>query len=180
MLQRLAQWIIAVSGWSIVGRLPDHDKAVFIAASHTSNWDGVWLILYKLATNVQVRFLAKHSLFWWPLGSFLRRLGAIPVDRSQTASTVDRLVAAFESEQHLRLVLAPEGTRKWQPYWKTGFYQIAVAAGVPIILCFIDYSAKRVGIGMTMSPSGDPDATLQSFATSTRRWYLGIPIKKAP
>lgn len=155
MLQNLAKWIIGVGGWTMVGRLPAYDKVVFIAASHTSNWDGFWLILYKLAIDVRIRFLAKHSLFWWPLGNSLRWLGAMPIDRSQTASTVDRIVAEFATEKRLLLALAPEGTRRWQPYWKTGFYQIAVAAGVPITLCFIDYSSKRMGIGITLTPSGD-------------------------
>jgi 1-acyl-sn-glycerol-3-phosphate acyltransferase len=152
MLQTVARKIIDVFGWKTVGEIPPVDKAVFIAAFHTSNWDGFWLIVYKFALNVKVRFLAKHTLFWWPLGPFLERLGAIPIDRDRTHSTVQQLVDAFRTEKHLFLALAPEGTRKWRPYWKSGFYQIARKASVPIVLAYIDYKKKEMGIGSTIQP----------------------------
>ena len=160
MLQSLAKWILRTSGWTTVGEIPDLDKLVFVASPHTSNWDGVWLVIYKVALNVRVRFLAKHSLFWWPLGSILSSLGAMPIDRRQTASTVNQLIDAFEREEHLLLALAPEGTRKWKPYWKTGFYSIAVAANVPIVLAYIDYEKKEMGIGITIQPSGNANEDL--------------------
>ena len=161
MLQRFARWLLRVNGWNPIETLPDIRKAVFIAVSHTSNWDGVWLIIYKIALNVQVSFLAKHTLFWWPLGPFLRRMGAIPVDRRQAASTVTQLVDEFAKQDRLWLALAPEGTRNWKPYWKTGFYQIARAASVPVYLAFIDYKSRRMGVGSMLIPSGDIEKDLE-------------------
>ena len=160
MISRLAHWILRTCGWTPVEQLPDIDKAVFIAVSHTSNWDGVWLIIFKLAMNVRVSFLAKHTLFWWPLGFLLRRWGAIPVDRSQAGSTVRQMVDAFRRNDRLWLALAPEGTRQWKPYWKSGFYQIAMEARVPIFLAFIDYRKKTMGVGGRLDPTGDTDADL--------------------
>ncbi len=150
MLQKTALAIIGICGWTLVGKVPDLKKAVFIAAPHTSNWDGFWLLVAKCALDIDVRFLAKHTLFWWPLGSILSALGAIPVDRSAASSTVDELVRMFADEERMFLALAPEGTRRRTPHWKTGFYQIAKAANVPIVLAFIDYSRKRMGIGITL------------------------------
>ena len=144
-----------MSGWTTTGEVPDLDKVVLIAAPHTSNWDGFWLIVFKIALDVRLRFLAKHTLFWWPLSSLLRWFGALPIDRSHAASTVKQMVNAFEEEDHLFLALAPEGTRKWKPYWKTGFYQIALAANVPIVLAYIDYPDKKMGIGPRLQPTGD-------------------------
>lgn len=147
MLKILARSILNAGGWTMVGQLPDFNKAVFIAAPHTSNWDGFWLIVYKFAIDVKVSFLGKASLFWWPLGNMLAAVGCIPVDRSDAAAIVPQLVDAFRKRDRLYLALAPEGTRKWQPYWKTGFHRIAEAANVPVVMAFIDYGKKEMGIG---------------------------------
>ena len=147
MLQWLANRIFKAFGWTLVGRLPDIDKAVFIAVPHTSNWDGFWFLCYKFAIDVKVSFLAKDSLFWWPLGSILRATGALPIDRSDAKTIVSKLVQEFEQADHLYLALAPEGTRKRMPHWKSGFYRIAKAAGVPVVLAFIDYPRRQIGIG---------------------------------
>ena len=160
MIQGLAKFIIRIAGWQTTGELPDLKKAVFIAAYHTSNWDGFWLIVYKFALKVNVRFLAKHTLFWWPLGSLLRSIGAMPVDRSKSSSVVQQLVTALEEEDHMFLALSPEGTRDFRPYWKSGFYQIAKAAGVPVVLAFIDYRKKTMGIGIRFETS-DIDTDLR-------------------
>jgi 1-acyl-sn-glycerol-3-phosphate acyltransferase len=155
MLRKFAKTIISVAGWEIVGEVPELDKAVYIAAPHTSNWDGFWLLVGKTVLGLDAHFLAKHSLFWWPLGAILKRFGAIPVDRSRGAGVVQQLIEMFDDYERLNLALAPEGTRKWRQYWKTGFYRIAVDADVPIVLCFIDYGAKKMGIGGVFRPSGD-------------------------
>ena len=166
MLQPIANLIIRIAGWRIVGEVPQLPKAVFIAAPHTSNWDGFWLLVCKVALDVEVRFLAKHSLFWWPLGPILSMMGAMPIDRSKSMSTVEQLVETFNREKKLFLALAPEGTRKWQPYWKTGFYQIAKGASVPIVLTFIDYKRKEMGIGIAIH-ANDPERDL----TLIREFY---------
>ena len=161
MLQKLAKIIMKIGGWTLVGEVPALKKAVFIAAPHTSNWDGFWLLVAKCGLNIDVRFLAKHTLFWWPLSAILGFFGAIPIDRSASSSTVDELVQLFAEEDQLFLALAPEGTRRWRPYWKTGFYQIAKAAKVPIILAFIDYREKRLGLGITLPEDQSSAADLE-------------------
>lgn len=160
MLKILARCIFRVSGWTMVGEVPAIRKAVFIASPHTSNWDGFWLLVYKIAIDVDVRFLAKDTLFWWPLGSVLRALGAMPIDRSDATKVVPQLINAFETEEHLYLALAPEGTRKWMPYWKSGFYRIAHEARVPIVLAFIDYKTKQMGIGPTLPDNNSMEEDL--------------------
>lgn len=151
----------------MVGALPDIDKAVFIAAPHTTNWDAFWLIIYKFAIDVDVRFLGKHTIFWWPLGPLMRSFGATPIDRRDPANIVPQLVEAFEKSDHLFLALSPEGTRKWKPYWKTGFYRIARAANVPVVLAFIDYKTKQMGIGPVL-PLG---LSLQETLSEIRKYY---------
>lgn len=150
MLRWLATCIFRLGGWKSIGEIPDLDKAVFIAAPHTSNWDGFWLLVYKVVVDIDIRFLAKDTLFWWPLGPILSAMGAMPIDRSDANAIVPQLVTAFGCEEHLFLALAPEGTRSWKPYWKTGFHRIAAAAEVPIVLAHINYERKEIGIGPTL------------------------------
>ena len=72
MLASLARFILRVGGWKVFGAVPDEPRAVLIAAPHTSNWDGFWALVYKVAVGLDVKFFAKHSLFWFPLGNLLR------------------------------------------------------------------------------------------------------------
>ena len=174
MLQRIARLILRIWGWEAVGEVPALDKAVFVAAPHTSNWDGIWLLVYKVALKIEIRFLAKHTLFWWPLGNILSALGAMPIDRCAAHDTVQQLVDIFATEDHLFLALAPEGTRRWKPYWKTGFYQIAKSAKVPIVLAFIDYKYKRLGVGITL-PRGQ---TMQQDLAMIRDFYAPFTARK--
>jgi len=174
MLQKIALSILRICGWETVGEVPALDKAVFVAAPHTSNWDGIWLLVYKVALEVDVRFLAKHTLFWWPLGNILSALGAMPIDRSAAHDTVQQLVDTFATEDKLFLALAPEGTRRWKPYWKTGFYQIARSADVPIVLAFIDYKNRKLGVGITL-PEGQ---TMTQDIEMIREFYAPLTARK--
>jgi len=167
MLRKFAHLILKIGGWTAVGELPTTDKAVFIAVPHTSNWDGFWLIVYRVALNIDIHFLAKHSLFWWPLGPVLRALGAMPIDRGKSTSTVQQVLDEFRERDRFWFALSPEGTRKWQPYWKTGFYRIAMEADVELVLGFIDYSKREMGIGITLPRARD----LEKDMTLMRDFY---------
>ena len=180
MLKRLARLILRLTGWELVGEPPSVPKAVVIAAHHTSNWDGVWMITAKIALGIEMRFLAKHTLFWWPLGAILRASGAISLDRGSSADTVAQMARAFAREERLLLALAPEGTRGHRPYWKTGFYRIARAANVPIVLTFLDYGSKRMGIGPTLPAGLGRDETLAALREFYALQGPRHPEKKGP
>ena len=174
MMQRLAQAILRVCGWTLVGDIPKVKKAVLIAAPHTSNWDGFWLIVCKIAYGIRLRFFAKHTLFWWPLGPALTKLGAIPIERNTQGANVDRLVALFAEHDELLLAIAPEGTRRWHPYWRTGFFRIARAANVPIVMTFIDYGKRRAGFGPLIRAGEDTAAVMAEI----RAFYSGCSAAK--
>jgi len=174
MLRALARLILRIGGWTIVGAVPDVPKAVLIAAPHTSNWDGFWALTYKVAVGLDVKFFAKQSLFWFPLGNLLRGLGGVPLNRSRAMSAVQQAVAMFEAEEHCFFGLAPEGTRALRDAWKSGFYRIAKAADVPVFLGMIDYRRKQVGITIRLDLSDDIAADLEKckafYATVEGRW----------
>ena len=164
MLRPVARFLLWLGGWTPIGEIPDVPKAVFIAEPHTSNWDGIWALIYKVAIGIDIRFFAKSALFWFPLGALLRGLGGIPLDRSKAQSAVAEAVAMFRKNERFYFGLAPEGTRSKREYWKTGFYRIAMEADVPVYLGVIDYSRKRVGIADRLDLTGDTEADLRKCA----------------
>lgn len=155
MLQAIAKTILKVGGWEIVGTHPRVPKAVIVAAPHTSNWDGFWALVYKVAAQLDIHFFAKQSLFWFPLNILLRALGGVPLDRKRAGSAVDRAIEMFRTNDSFYFGLAPEGTRSRVDHWKSGFYRIAEGADVPVVLGFLDYGKRQIGIGPTLKLSGD-------------------------
>lgn len=164
MWKRIARWLLKLGGWTPVGEVPDVPKAVFIAAPHTSNWDGFWALTYKVAIGLDVHFFAKKTLFWFPLGTLLRGLGGVPLDRSKATSAVQQAVDMFDAQDQFHFGLAPEGTRSLKRAWKSGFYRIAAGADVPVFLGFLDYATKRVGIGARLDLTGDIEKDLETCA----------------
>lgn len=170
MLRGLARLILRIGGWTAVGSMPDVPKAVIVAAPHTSNWDGCWGIVYKISIGADIHFFAKKSLFWFPLGILLRGLGGIELDRGRAGSAVQQAIDLFEEQDSFYFALAPEGTRKQTPGWKSGFYRIAEGAKIPVYLGFLDFKHKRLGIGRRVDLCDDQDVDLAIF----RDFYADI------
>ena len=161
MIWRLLVAIYDSSGWKPSGKFPPDRKFVIMGASHTSNWDFLVFLGTVHALGRKVRFIGKQSLFKWRMGDFMRALGGVPVDRSSPQDLVSQIVAQFESHDDFVLVVAPEGTRSATTRWRTGFYQIALKAGVPIVCAGPDYPSKRGVIGPVIRPTGDMEADLK-------------------
>jgi 1-acyl-sn-glycerol-3-phosphate acyltransferase len=151
-----AHRLLGLGGWRIEGALPDAPRFVIIVAPHTSNWDFLIGVLAMFAVGVRLNWLGKHTLFRFPLGPLLRWLGGEPIDRTTNRGTVDIAVERFRTRRQWVLGIAPEGTRKRVEQWKTGFHQIAVGAGVPIVPVGFDYRRRVVGLGAPFHPAGDP------------------------
>ena len=154
-MTRILIGLYQLAGWSAKGQLPPDRKFVIVGASHTSNWDFLVFLGTIHALGRQVRFIGKHSLFNWPMGGFMRALGGVPVDRSAPQDLVSQIVAQFEANDDFALIVAPEGTRSRTSDWKTGFYQIAMRAGVPIVCAGPDYPSRRGVIGPVIRPTGN-------------------------
>ncbi|MEO6263607.1 MAG: lysophospholipid acyltransferase family protein [Luteimonas sp.] len=163
----LGRSLLRLGGWRMVGAFPDIPKLVLIGAPHSSNWDGFWGFAAKLALGLDIKILGKQQLFWWPLGSVLRRLGVIAVDRDAAHGVVEQLAARIRGADRLWFGLAPEGTRKPVPHWKTGFWKIAKAAGVPVLPAYFHYPDKVIGIGPPFLLTDDMAADIARI----RAWY---------
>jgi 1-acyl-sn-glycerol-3-phosphate acyltransferase len=153
----ISRFILRLMGWRTNGALPEGiKKAVVISAPHTSYWDFVIGRLTFWAIRVNIRFLIKQEAFVFPVGYLLEKMGGVPVERGKFRSNmVEQVVKMFQESESLMVVITPEGTRRKVDQWKKGFYMIAVEAGVPIALSFIDYGNKTGGIGPVIMPSGD-------------------------
>jgi len=143
------------------GSFPEVPKLVVIAAPHSSNWDFVIGILFVIALGVRVRFIGKKELFRGPLGWLMRWTGGTPVDRSAPGGIVAQVVAEFARVPKIVLGIAPEGTRRYGASFKSGFYRIALEAGVPIVPGYLDWSRKAVGLMPPIVPTGDMDADVR-------------------
>ncbi|MGB3722884.1 MAG: lysophospholipid acyltransferase family protein [Pacificimonas sp.] len=162
---RLIRWLLVGfyqrGGWTTIGPRPPFDKYVLIAVPHTTNWDFPNLLGVTDELGVRVSFIAKSSLFRWPMGRFMRSVGGLPVDRAAAADMVEQMATEFAARETLVLTVAAEGTRNAVDKWRTGFYRIARAANVPIVCGFMDYGRRRAGIGPIIHPTGDYDADMQ-------------------
>ena len=163
--RRLCRTVLRAAGWSLAGEFPDVPRAVLIVAPHSSWWDGFWGLLLKVAIGADVHFMGKQELFGGPLGSLLRKLGGMPVDRFATGGMVGQMVGHFQQREGFWLGIAPEGTRKRVTRWRSGFWHIARSAGVPIVTAYFNYPDKTIGIGPLFHTSGDMDADLQRLRT---------------
>lgn len=164
MLKTLSRRLLALLGWKLIEPQNRPAKAVLVGYPHTSNWDGVYALLVKLALGLPANWVGKDTLFRWPLGGIMRRLGGIPIDRSAPTGFVAQMAAEFASRPDFLLVIAPEGTRSLTKGWKSGFYRIALAAKVPVALAYVDYAKRQAGILTYLTLTGDPAADIAAIA----------------
>jgi 1-acyl-sn-glycerol-3-phosphate acyltransferase len=170
LVHSIARLILRLSGWRTHVIHPPSSRYVLIGAPHTSNWDFILALALMTVERIPVRIMGKDSLFRGPLGVFMRAIKAIPVNRRERTSMVDQVVTQFNQHADLIVGLSPEGTRSKTSHWRTGFYYIALKARVPIVMAYLDYKNKVVGIGPSLRPTGD----IQADFARIRDFYTGI------
>lgn len=177
LLRAASVAFLRVTGWKVHGALaPEARKSVFIAAPHTSNWDLPYTLMVGFALRLNIYWMGKQSIFKPPFRSVMMWLGGIPVNREQSTNLVAASAQALqEADGPVQLVVPPEGTRSKTRYWKTGFYYIALTAGVPIVMAYMDYTDKRSGLGPVFTPTGDVERDMASI----KAFYAPIRGKNA-
>lgn len=173
MLQFIARLFLRLTGWKAEGNLPAARRYVLLSAPHTSNWDLVYLLAIGFHLGVKISFMAKHQLFVWPLGPFMRWAGGIPVHRDRRANRVEQMTERLQAAPRLALAVPAEGTRTYVPHWKSGFYHIALAARVPIVFGYLDYARKCGGVGPEMIPTGKLSEDMETI----RDFYSDVHAK---
>lgn len=177
-MHKLAKFIyFKLLGWKVTGNTTfskeSIKKAVIIGVPHTSWYDFIIGILLRKVVNIRVNFIGKKELFTWPFGYYFRAVGGRPVDRFNKENKVAMIAKLFTKEDEFRLALAPEGTRKKVQKWRTGFYYIAKAAGVPIIMFTLDFTNKKNHISEPFYPTDDVEKDFEFMYA----FYKGVEGK---
>lgn len=133
------------------------NKQVIIGFEHTSMMDAVLSLAIFQIHDIEIHTLIKKELFKGPLKPILEKIGGIPVDRKSSKDIVAQMVEQFQNNEKFNLVIAPEATRakngeSRRPI-RTGFWHIAKAANVPIVLMYANSKTKQGGIFGKIYPS---------------------------
>jgi len=169
----LARCFMSLIGWNVTGQLPADKKFVLIGAPHTSNWDFVLGLSTTYIFRLKPRWLGKDSLFRGIAGIFMRALGGIAIDRFHPSGVVGQMAESLIKAEQLVIMLAPSGTRKKMPNWRSGFYHMALQSNVPIVCGYLDFIKKEANFGLSFIPSGDVKKDMDRI----REYYKDVHAK---
>jgi 1-acyl-sn-glycerol-3-phosphate acyltransferase len=170
MIRAILRLLFRAFGWQADRNIPPFadKRCIMIAAPHTHLLDGFITQTAFDLCGIKVQIAIADKFAVWPIKSLMESMGAIWIDRSQRKGTTrpsytDILVKLFETNENLVLVIAPEGTRSRKTQWRSGFYNIAKQANVPICFGYLDYKRKVAGVGGAVFPSDDIDGDMQNI-----------------
>jgi 1-acyl-sn-glycerol-3-phosphate acyltransferase len=133
-----ARWLLRACGLRLkvegAGNVAPGGSYVFVS-NHRSYLDSA-IVLPRI--DVQFRFFAKHSVFYWPLiGYHLKRAGHLPVHYTNPRESLKSMSAAARviQERGISILLFPEAGRtlgELEPF-KDGAAYVAIRAGVPVV-----------------------------------------------
>jgi 1-acyl-sn-glycerol-3-phosphate acyltransferase len=181
----LARNMLRLLGWKVHFQGFPTLHGIAVVYPHTSNWDAPVMFLAKWACGVQVMFWGKDTLFRIPLlGRWLRWIGGVPVNRTTKGGVVGQVVALFAHHQadntYFWLGLAPEGSRRHNPGWRSGFYQTACKAQVPLCLIKLDYGLREISIRDFMHLTGDARIDMLAIAHIYEGVQGFVPANASP
>lgn len=162
----LTRWLgrlgMRLMGWRMQGVWPNEPRLIVALAPHSSNMDFILSVAVFWGLGLKTSYLAKKSLFRFPLGLVMRALGGIPVDRSSPQGMVESLVQQFRERDELVIGITPEGTRGDVRTWKSGFARIAALADVPVLPAIVNYNERMVYFRPVIAGMSSPEAILQA------------------
>ncbi|MDY3337921.1 1-acyl-sn-glycerol-3-phosphate acyltransferase [Riemerella anatipestifer] len=152
MKKILAKIILKIIGWKVVldGDVNNLDRCILVVAPHTHNSEYMLgnLAYWSLGKPLKVIIKDDHTKAWY--GGLIKAIGGIGIDRSQRNDLVNFVARQFEKED-FSLVITPEGTRSYVEKWRKGFYHMALAAKVPIVMASGDFKTKTIYLGRKIS-----------------------------
>ncbi len=183
--QRFALRLLHLFGWRMRCKPLPGPHGVAMVYPHTSNWDFLVGLLGKWALGLPFHWLGKESLFNGPFGGVLRAWGGLPVERAASTGATQRLADTMRASDWFWLALAPEGTRSYRPHLRSGFYHLALRAQVPLVLVYLDYPNKILGLTDSIRLTGDVDKDMAAIAAAYHGHLgynpkLAAPIKLGP
>ena len=188
MLRWLCKTILKLTGWKVDENVPKEiRKCIVIAAPHTSNWDFWYAMAAFKIYRLKIRFTVKKEWMKFPFSLLMKPLGGIGIDRSPKVAGENRLshteamINLFDENPDLVVLFTPEGTRSRVEKWKTGFYHVALGAGLPICIAYCDYKKKIAGIAKVIFPTNyekDMREIMQFYQTVTPKFPQNFSVDK--
>lgn len=178
--QRAALRLLHLAGWQLRFKPLPGPHGLLVVYPHTSNWDFIVGLLTKWAIGLPFRWLGKDSLFKGPLGVLMRHWGGMAVERSTSSGATERLAATMRAAPWCWIAITPEATRGYKPHWRSGFYHLARAARVPLLLVYIDYPNRELGLVDSLLLTGDQAADMAAIARVYAGRHGRFPHCEAP
>ncbi|WP_180058152.1 MULTISPECIES: 1-acyl-sn-glycerol-3-phosphate acyltransferase [unclassified Acinetobacter] len=177
--------LFLAQGWRFVGEFPNLPKAVAIISPHTSNIDAWHGFLALLGIGLKITIFGKNSLFDTPLKHLLNWVGVIPVNRENPKGLTNEIANIIQANKQIWIGMAPEGTRKKADKIRSGFYYIAHASHIPIVIFSFDYAQKTIRCLGVFHTTGNFDTDLNDilnlyqgqFSPRNPEW-LALPLQK--
>tara|TARA_B100000470_G_C19777842_1_gene386211 strand:+ start:70 stop:645 length:576 start_codon:yes stop_codon:yes gene_type:complete len=163
ILKFIGKAVMKVTGWKTAGHFPKDERVVLVAGPHTSNWDFVLAMSLLLSLDVNIHWVGKHSIFKKGFRRILRKMGGIPVNRTNPEALRNEIQAITNKYKGFIIAINPEGTRKKVEKLKSGFLRIAQQTNSKIMLAGVDFSNKTFELGEFFSPSGDVEQDLKNI-----------------
>lgn len=170
--RKFCKWLLTkVMGWKYVGTPPPERNAILIGVPHTSAWDLLVSYLYYQAIGGNAKVMIKKESFKGPMGWILRKVGGIPVDRSNSTAFLHSIIHQM-NENGMHLAMCPEGTRKACHRWKTGYHTIAKQTGATVYLGYFDWKHKVITCGIPFELTDEARADTDRM----QAYYAGLDI----
>lgn len=170
MWRSICKLILKIIGWKTVNGVVPSKKGIIIGVPHTSGWDFVLSYLFYTSVGGVAHTMIKKEFFFWPLGSILKKMGGIPIDRIRGASITKQIIDEMNSRETMHLAITPEGTRRLTKKWKAGFHVIAKATGASVYLGIFDFGRKEIGWVKPFELTDDADADIRHIKAFYREY----------
>ncbi len=160
-------------GWKVIGEFPNIKKSIIIFAPHTAHIDAFYGKLGITELGINYKFLSKKELFFFPMNLVMKKFGSIAVRGVKNQNAIYQVVDIFNNTDELHIVISPEGWIKKVSDWNKGFYYMALKANVPIVVTYLDYKEKEMGIKGVIYDIEDYDSVINQINTL----YKGVSGK---
>jgi len=166
--------IFNLLGWRALGNIPRNKNFLVAVGPHTSNWDFVIGMLFVIGWDARINWIGKHTIFQPLFSPLLKRLGGLPVDRSNPENLFNDIKNVIKNHENYLLAIAPEGTRKKVHKLKTGFLRISDQLQCEILLAGLDFGSKTITINDIFKKTG----SLRSDTELVKEYFKSFTPKK--
>ncbi len=161
-------------GWKIIDQTAHCPQVIFVGYPHTSRWDFLLTQVARLVAGRRLMTLVIESEFSFALAPWLKLLRCEPVSLHRKTATVDSLIRKLARDPSICLALCPEGQIEWAPHWRSGYYVLSLATGIPVSYVTFDYERRQVTLGEPLQMQGEPALDL---AAASQALQLGVGFR---